>query len=391
MKDLNDGVFAGLFKEAFQKCFGVPMTNPITETESKHFANKIFEDTGLVIGAKSIKNYSFYIINGTEAKQENPSVATLDTLARYVLNAPYTNETQRKEKEGHYPWWFQYKSGFAVPGKKETKPRIDRRHKKNIFLIVACILFALLAWIRLFRHDIKENFIDNFHAVGEDSLKQKGWFVKAKDSLWWERRAEKISQLTLFTLRGDNWPDSANVPGIKNLLLRKIDAPCFTAEIHINNFIPQQNWQQAGIILMEDTNFAAKTLRLSIAYNDFFGGYSKPREIIIQGVSSAGNNFSKPEEIAHIPVFTIEQGQETLVYNNLQYGGLRIEKKGGHFRFLYSIGPMENFAFKEAFSTDLSIEPKYIGIFALQGFVNGANYIPAHFSFFSLTAIPCEK
>ncbi len=33
----------------------------LSETESKHFSNKIFEETGLVIGAKSIKNYHFIL------------------------------------------------------------------------------------------------------------------------------------------------------------------------------------------------------------------------------------------------------------------------------------------------------------------------------------------
>src|SRR5450432_3029520 len=121
MKDLSNEAFISLFKGAFQKCFGYPLANHVSETESKHFANKIFEETGLVIGAKSVKNYSLYLLNSSDAKQENPSVATLDTLARYILNAPYTDELQRKAKEGHFPYWFQYKSKITVPRKKNFK------------------------------------------------------------------------------------------------------------------------------------------------------------------------------------------------------------------------------------------------------------------------------
>lgn len=385
MKDLNNGAFISLFKEAYQKCFGAAFTNPLSETESKHFGNKIFESTGLVIGAKSIKNYSTYIINGS--KQENPSVATLDTFARFVLNAPYTDEVQRKNKEAHYPYWFQYKSMIAVSRKKGIK---DHKSKLilGIFIIVAGITTVFV--LPFFRTKTDESFIDDFRTVDEDSLKKNGWFIQSKDPFWFDRSNLKPRHLTLFTLRGDNWPDSVHTPEIKNLVLRKITSDCFTAEIHINNFIPKQNWQQAGMLLLEDTTLTAKAIRLSIAYNDFFGGYKKPAEIIIQAISTGGKDFSKPEEIAHIPLFSINPEQEALLNNNLRKSALRIEKTGNHFRFLYSTGPVENFAFKEAFSRDLMLKVKYIGIFALQGFVNDTNYLPVHFKFFRLSDIPCE-
>jgi len=79
MMDLNDTVFINLFREVCQKCFGHPLTEPFSETDSKLLANTIFEQTGLVIGVKSIKNYSQYIFNPGGNKKENPSVATLDT------------------------------------------------------------------------------------------------------------------------------------------------------------------------------------------------------------------------------------------------------------------------------------------------------------------------
>lgn len=388
MKDLNNEAFISLFRDAYKKCYGNALTNPLSETESKHFANKIFEDTGLVIGAKSIKNYAAYIVSDPTHRQENPSVSTLDTLARYVLNAPYTDEIQRKTRESHYPYWFEYKSKLSISPEKEHHKK--RPLKKNILLIATLLVVALVVLVQMFHRDAGKNFIDNFHAVHEDSLEKNGWFVKAKDTLWWSKRNNYPSHLTLYTLPGDNWPDSANSPGIKNLLLRSISSGCFAVEIHLDNFMPKLNWQQAGILLLEDTTFTGKTVRLSIAYNDFFGGYSKPKEIIIQAISVGGNVLNKPEEIAHLPIFSIAPGQETLVSNNLQKSGLRIEKNGKHFRFLYSAGPTENFSFKEAFSRDLELRPKFIGLFAIQGFVNDSNYVPAHFKFFSLSNSLCE-
>jgi hypothetical protein len=111
---------------------------------------------------------------------------------------------------------------------------------------------------------------ENFQSVSEDSLLSRGWFVQSKDINYWNRRDEKPGHLTLFTLKGDNWPDSASIPGIRNLLLRKISADCFTAEVQLADFIPLQNWQQAGILLLEDTSFTGKSIRISLAYNNFF-------------------------------------------------------------------------------------------------------------------------
>jgi hypothetical protein len=389
MNDLDASAFAALFKEAYQRCFGHPMENSMSETESKLFSGKIFDQTGLVIGQKSIKNYSFYILNSSDGKGENPSVATLDTLARYVLNAPYTDEIQRKNKESHYPYWFQYKDQFykslKKPGKKgKWLPAVI------IFLIIA-LAITLMATLFTNADQQSESFTENFQSVAEDSLINRGWFIQSKDTGYWNRKDDKPAHLTLFTLRGDNWPDSGEAPGIKNLLVRKIPSECFTAEIHLSNFIPKQNWQQAGILIMEDTSFAGKTVRLSLMYNDYSGGAPVSREILIQAITSLGKNFNKPEEIANQPIFYLDSARQNITLINLQNSALKIEKQGKKFRFLYANGQMENSAFKELATREFDMKPKYIGIFALKGFVNEADNIPAYFKSFRFIPEKCIK
>src|SRR5438552_14402708 len=143
MNDFDASAYATLFKEAYEKCFGHRIVNPLTETESKLFSNKIFDQTGLVIGPKSIKNYSLFILNSTEGKEENPSAATLDTLARYAGDAPYTNEIQRKIKENHYPYWFQYKDRFYRSQKKPAK-RKSLAAALIIFLITVISIISVI-------------------------------------------------------------------------------------------------------------------------------------------------------------------------------------------------------------------------------------------------------
>ena len=389
MNELDATVFTTLFKEAFVQCFGHPMTNSLTETESKLFSGKIFDQTGLVIGAKSIKNYSSFVLIESNNKDENPSTATLDTFARYVLNAPYTDEVQRKDKESHYPYWFQYKKQFQAPAKRPVGKKLSRSFI-FITIIPVVIIVAVLYFLELNKSSSKE-FTDDFTSIAEDSLAMNGWFVKAKDSEYWENRDEQPDHLTLFTLKGDNWPDSLHQPEIKNLLLRKTDADCFVTEVQLSDFIPQQNWQQAGILLLEDTSFAGKSLRLSFGYNDFYGGFPQSREIIIQAIISNGKNSDKPEEIVHQLLFRLDSTSDELIQRNLRHSALRIEKRGTTFRLLFANGSMANSAFKELTSRDIDLQPRFIGLFALKGFMDSTEVISAAFDRFSYQPEKCNK
>jgi hypothetical protein len=75
----------------------------------------------------------------------------------------------------------------------------------------------------------------------------------------------------------------------------------------------------------------------------------------------------------------------------LAKSALKIEKKGNHFRFLFNAAPIESFTFKEAASGDFNIQPKYVAIFSIQGWVENDDPIPAYFDSFSITNIHCSK
>jgi hypothetical protein len=388
MDDHDYRVFAALFRDAYLKCFGQPLQKPLTEAESKLMCNQVLEVTGLSVGWKSIKNYSFFITGGKRAKTENPSTATLDTLARYVLGAPYITEIQRKDNESHYPFWFLYREKFT----KNNSESPGKLHRSAILIIlgVTAVMIMFIFWMRL-PAEMQRQFTDRFAQVSDLSLAKKGWFVKDKDDAYWRQNASQKGTLTLYTLKGDNWPDPPNKQQIKNLLLRPVPYDCFIAEVHLSDFIPRQEWQQAGIILLEDTTLTGKSVRLSIAYNDFFGGFQKPREILVQAITSTGDGFNKPEEIAHKPIIYIDSiGRNPVRAKMLQNMALRIEKQGKKFRFLYSGGISGNAAFTEVVSQYLDIRPKYIGLFAIKGFKDSTTIIPAHFTFFRIAANSCQ-
>jgi len=407
MNSLDLSVFVSLFRQACQKCFGHPLEGPLTETESKLLYNQVFEQTGLTIGWKSLKNYSLFVMDGGADKKENPSPATLDTLARYVLEAPYTTEAERKEREGHYPYWFRYKEQMvrqggetlAGPGEETAgtgrtegvtnigKMKIDRmRIGWWVGLAVVIILLTLF-----YRRGKPANFYSNFHNVGEDSLVGEGWVVQGRDSVYWNRKGEHPGSLTLFTLKGDNWPDSAQGPAIRNLLLHELPCDCWTLEVHLKDFLPDQNWQQAGILLLEDTVLTGRSMRVSFAYNDYNGGFPRSGSIHLQAITSPGNGLDKPEEIAHTTILQTDSLRgHPLILRDLTWLSLRIEKQGKRFRILYANGASENTSFKEVVSHEFAMTPRWVGLFALRGFVDSAAAIPAQFRFFNLQCDACS-
>lgn len=388
MRDSDLALFADLFKRAVEKCFGRPLNTPLSESESSLLSNRILEETGLVIGWKSIKNYSVFVLHASPGKRENPTVATLDTLARYVLGAPRSDEIQRQKYEGHFPYWFKYRESRPGPARRKDAPRW---YPLGIGALAGGAILIILLVLRPIHPARLERFEDDFHSLQEDSLASRGWMIARKDTNYWGSRGVDPSSLTLYTLRGDNWPNSSESPVIRNLLFRKIACGCLTAEVHLSQFIPRRNWQQAGIVLLEDTAFVNKGVRLSLAYNDFWGGFRGSKEILVQAITSMGKGYEKPEEVAHKTIFILDQNEQGLVVDNLRYAALRIEKQGRRVRFLYSAGSMENAAFKEVASREFAFDPRYVGLFALRGFVDDSLAMPAHFTFFSLTCVPCDQ
>jgi hypothetical protein len=389
MNGLDAKAFGALFREACQKCFGHSISEPLSETESRQFSAQIFDQTGLVVGAKSIKNYSSFILNAPESKEENPSVATMDTLARYVLQAPYTDETTRKNKEGHFPYWFRYKEQFY---RNTSRPeKTPRRGKVITGLVIGGLVATAIIGFLLLRNNPAKPFVEDFQTTDEDSLSNHGWILQKKEAGFWARRNENPGNLTLFTLKGDNWPDSASgVTGIKNFLLRKITTDCFTTELRMEDFFPRHNWQQTGILLMEDTSFTGRSVRFSLMYNDYFGGFNEKPSIALQAITSQGTG-SKPEEIIHQTLFEIDSSQLNLVAQNLKWSGLRMEISRNRIRFLFSCAPLKNFAFKVAATHDFIIQPKYIGIFAIKGLLDRAPEMPAKIDYFSFTPGKCKE
>ncbi|GAB3944075.1 hypothetical protein GCM10028805_11210 [Spirosoma harenae] len=390
MDEFDRRVFSELLNAVVMKCFSHSLDNPLSEPESKHLSSEIEEATGLVIGWRSVKNYAAFVLNPTSAKQENPSTATLDTLARYVFDAPVTSEAERKKTGEHFPYWFRYREQM-LPVQQVSVPQSTRSNRRLGFIVGATLILGSIIGFVWFRPADVVSFQDNFRAIDDASLRQNGWLVQHKNATYWNRRTENPGQLTLFTLKGDSWPQADESPRVQNLLLHAIQSDCFRTEVHLTDFVPGGNWQQAGLLLLEDTLFTGKSIRLSLSYNDFFGGLSQPSEILIQATASNGKSDRNLEEFIHQPLFRIGNANDRrIAVTNLKNVAFRIEKQGQKFRILYSASPVDNFSFKEITTYNFGMKPKYLGLFALKGFVDSTAVMPVRVKYVRLDGLRCE-
>jgi hypothetical protein len=413
-READAEAFAMLFRDAYRKCFSSAFAAPLTETESHRLSVEIAESTGLEIGWKSLKNYSSFLL-GRSGRVENPSVATLDTLARYVAGAPRTDEARRRTSERHYPYWYRVRDSLRDERlarspetsalSDETRPAAvttssdrptpgSRPTRRTVVAAgtVALAVLLVLSFLALRQRGARAAlFMDDFDDVSSAALAARGWSVHSLDSAHWTRRGERPGHLTLFTLEGDNWPQPGREPVIRNLLVRPLSSDCFDVDVRLTAFFPRQNWQQAGLLLLEDTTLTGRSARMSIGYNDFSGGFPQTREVIVQAITSLGHGAGKPEEVVHQRLFVVDSTIEPLVRQNLESSALRIEKRGAHLRLLYSAGPLRNGAFKEVGRTDFDFRPTIVALFAIKGFVSQSGVVPVHIDAFSQAEVPCAR
>lgn len=383
MNPLDESAFEKLFNDAYHKFFGRVMTTPLSEIESTLFAGDILEETGLLIDSIHLRNYSSFILATPESRQEKPPVSSLDTLARYVVGAPHTDHIQRREKESHYPYWFKYRDNFF----RST----DTPHKKKWLFPFAMIFMglAIVATLVVVSLGIGETplvFNDNFNAVSDDSLYQKGWFVEQKDTVSWNKRTERPGHLTLYTLPGE-WPYYSKSPWVKNRVLKKIKADCFAVEADLSDFIPDNNWKQAGIMLLEEASFAGKVASFSLSHDNIRkDGKTSPQIIVLAALYEPG---AKKPEFEYKTLFTLDVQGQSNASADLKRSKFQLWKEGNKIKVLFSAGE-EGDKKQEGFTKVFSIQPRYIGLYATSAFNDTTQSIPAAFDNIMFTPIKCQ-
>lgn len=360
------------------KGLGERKIRKITEGEARSLAAHIKELTGQTISPRSLINY-FKAAESEDWMSINPSMYTLDILAKYGLNGS-SGMYGRELPSDAGLYWLKFKQNETASA---VSPRPAGRLKiRGIFWVTLFILLGIpAAWLIL--KPSPTDFRDTFDHVSLDALQDSGWAVLDLDTLWLKKQP-MAGHLTLYTLHGDYWTKPHETPYVRNTLVRKIKNPReWDIFLNLTDFKPNGTFQQVGLVFFETPQNKQRVIRYTLCYTmeeqlDCF--YPK-----------------KYAELLEIKNGLVEAIKSTAVHNRPDGHGnleshdvcLRVQFTEGKFIFSFQAGDTyQGFTpIKEHQST---LKPKYVGIFAFQGQTDfsgkpfNSDTIPAFINDFSI-------
>lgn len=257
----------------------------------------------------------------------------------------------------------------------EAQPT-HRSPKKWWMLVGAFCLLCVMGATWCFNPQEIRDFEEYFEDTSLDGLKKNGWEIADFDSsLWFPQN--RSGMLTLRTSRGDYWFTPPDTPVIHNLLFKKLpECPCFKLTFKIRDFRPNENFQQVGVVFLNDRKERNHNIRVTTAV----GGVSHKLQVIKR---EHGQAYELSQPLRNIetdpPIDSI---------------WVVVEKRDNEFEFFYNLrneyGPFTSFA-----KMTFDFEPAYIGIGAFNGIrqydfgpFNTSSSIPAYVDYLKFAC--CE-
>ena len=359
----------------------------LSETEANSLAVLIEERTGMTISGKTIINFINAILKDTPNKI-NPSLVSLDTLARYCLDIPRGSDQERK-KQNNYIYWYQYCEQLRngnyqtyepsiqkeIPNNniEEENPFLNKNNKRRWIALFISLFFLILT---LFLMPQKTtNYTQNFDFSTPqqliDSLKRDGWIIIDEDSAFLYKQ-NRPGALTLYTLAGDYWVKPKEEPIIKNLLLKKINCgSCCEIIIKIDDFRPDCRHQQVAIMI-------------------FGSDFSKNAPHLRYALLNTDTDQWEYFQSIYIPlcIYEIVNNTGKVLYANSPYDSFdaKLPRKDFIIRLRYTnnsyiLSGMSDYEWtgeKEFYrNSDTNFKPKYIALAAFHGLTHD-DYIPLY-------------
>ena len=205
----------------------------------------------------------------------------------------------------------------------------------------------------------KEDFIN----VSDSALAANGWMLQDPDSAHWKLRDTNPGFLTLYTVKGDNWVGGRAQPYLKNRLTRRCHfGASYKIEFEIRDFFPDQNFQQCGILLMEDSSLSSQLVRVNLGHGrvveDNYGFYN------LQVLFFEAGEHQRPTE--H-PVNFFQSSLDEYDYyiRKFNYVAIRLEVEGGMLRVHTLTGTEPGWSFQKKLSdVPMDFQPRYLAIYA---------------------------
>lgn len=213
-----------------------------------------------------------------------------------------------------------------------------------VLATVACVALSVGLLVRI---SGRGSYCEHFDDPNKDSLISKGWHIVNRDDGLWNR-PDTDGCLTLFTGRGDNWTKSGEVCPIPNLIVRRVDAREFVVTTKVVGFKPYHNWQQGGLIIMDDDD---NYVRFTFAFDDV--ALSRPITKLQVVVEQDGE------------VIGVYDGEPLTLDWNSHRLWLRIERHGEQFLFSHKLLEFRSYEQDATFRS--RIRGKYVAIAAFQG------------------------
>ena len=420
MKEADFKIFSRLIQDVWLKSFPeMEFKEPINSYENKllQIADNIEELTidkvqkeQYPISTRSLRSYTNAVLKG-EYIESTPSSRIKEILSRYVLNiSKLTGKdlSQWDEKKEYRleKYWKQYQKNFSaspvnIPkpttedllnkdekGENNSENTLEQSQQKSTsisvknkfvrratlpvsLILLAITLISYFAFEKTSKEDIAANFTTSFKNIHTpEQLLNTGWKILDRDDNY-IREGIKNSNgkgLQLYTLPGDYWITDTMKRFIKNTFVLAIQRGDFKADatLSMSDFADLRcPHQQAGLILLNDTNNLANNIRFSVEkgkslFPHFTLIYSKAKPEKNRWNQNLNNILSQkwfPDPIdSNIDVTPAK-------FTDV---GLKIIKYRGYFIFQVKVGGNDR-AFHTAFIQQFDFEPKFICLAAYQG------------------------
>jgi hypothetical protein len=221
-------------------------------------------------------------------------------------------------------------------------------------------------------------FHEDFAAPDKNELLRHGWQLLYPDQEHW-RLPHAQGRVTLHTMRGDLWTKDQERPFVPNLLARPFTRERFRVTALLTDFHPRHNWQQAGIVLLDD---ADQYVRLTVGYDGSGAPGSTPRITI-------GAVFEEHGTVVAQPIVTLKEFDD----RPLPKVWLQVVKDQDLIILRYRLGA-DYGPFRELSQREFKLRQRHVALAAFQGITQelpgGARQpltwdpVPANFDFLSV-------
>lgn len=261
-------------------------------------------------------------------------------------------------------------------------PKHQPFSRKWLWQGVAALLFSAVAIAFWQWPNPPKYWEEPFEDVSVAGLNSRGWEIVDYDSVAFSKQL-RPGHLTLYTLRGDYWVVPSDSPKITNLLLRKVDSEHFKVSVRIDSFNPYQDYQQAGIILLDKNKTRTHNIRFTFFCCATCTSSQQGLQIIKREHGTAYEAYKGLKEWP--------RGQTNPHKTQTIWLQIAVSKK--IFRFFYH-GSEEFASFSEIAEIDFDFEPCYVAIGAFRGLrdstknLNNSEAIPAFFDYVKVEPLP---